>query len=157
LGGDFLIRAQFPDPQPAWAQQYNRQMQPVWDRAFEPPAITGLESQDALETLLLLTRKTGEARFLAPVPRALAYLKKLRLPAGRLARFSELKTNRPLFFTRDYKITYDGDDVPTHYGFFFDSRLDAIEAAYHSLQKGARPAAGGEEPPKLTPALAAQV
>ena len=73
-GGSFLIHAQLPDPQPAWAQQYDRRMHPVWDRKFEPPAITGLESQDALETLLLLHRKTGHAKYLAPIPRALAYL-----------------------------------------------------------------------------------
>ena len=106
-GGAFLILAQMPDPQPAWAQQYDRQMHPVWDRKFEPPAITGLESQDALETLLLLHRKTGDRKYLAPIPRALDYLKKSRLPDGRIARFYELKTNRPLYFTRDYQLTYD--------------------------------------------------
>ncbi|HTN76931.1 MAG TPA: pectate lyase, partial [Pirellulaceae bacterium] len=39
--GDFLILAQLPDPQPAWAQQYDFEMQPCWARKFEPPAITG--------------------------------------------------------------------------------------------------------------------
>ena len=129
-----------PDPQPAWAQQYDRQMHPVWDRKFEPPAITGLESQDALETLLLLHRKTGDRKYLAPIPRALDYLKKSRLPDGRIARFYELKTNRPLYFTRDYQLTYDGDRVPTHYGFVFDSRLDTIEADYRRQRDG-RPGA----------------
>src|SRR5262249_44358331 len=141
-GGSFLIRAQLPDPQPAWAQQYDREMLPVWERKFEPPAITGLESQDALEVLLLLHRKTGDAKYLAPIPRALAYLKASRLPDGRLARFYELKTNRPLFFTRDYKLTYDGGDVPTHYGFFFASRLDSIEAAY---RRQSAPGSGKDE------------
>ena len=37
-GGDFLILAQMPEPQPAWCQQYNAQMQPAWARKFEPPA-----------------------------------------------------------------------------------------------------------------------
>src|SRR4029077_9180464 len=97
-GGAFLILAQMPEPQPAWAQQYDRKMHPVWDRKFEPPAITGLESQDALETLLLLHRKTGDRKYLAPIPRALDYLKKSRLPDGRIARFYELKTNRPFYF-----------------------------------------------------------
>lgn len=134
-GGRFLLLAQMPDPQPAWAQEYNRHMQPVWDRKFEPPAITGLESQDALECLLLLTRRTGDKKYLDPVPKALAYLRKSTLPDGRLARFYELKTNRPLYFDRDYKLTYDGRNVPTHYGFTFPSRLDAIEAEYHALSK----------------------
>jgi len=43
--GDFLLLAQMPEPQPAWAQQYNYQMQPIWARRFEPPAIAGHESQ----------------------------------------------------------------------------------------------------------------
>ena len=96
--GDFLILAQMPDPQPAWAQQYNEKMHPVWDRKFEPPAISGGESQGVMDALLTLYERTGERRFLKPVPRALAYLKKSQLPDGRLARFYELKTNRPALF-----------------------------------------------------------
>ena len=129
-GGQFLLLAQLPDPQPAWAQQYDRAMQPVWDRKFEPPAITGLESQDALETLLLLYRETGKRAYLEPIPRALAYLRKSLLPDGTLARFYELKTNRPLYFTKDYKLTYNKDDAPTHYRFHDDSRLNALETSY---------------------------
>ncbi|HBL48012.1 MAG TPA: pectic acid lyase, partial [Planctomycetaceae bacterium] len=30
--GDFLIASQLPQPQPAWAQQYNYEMQPIWAR-----------------------------------------------------------------------------------------------------------------------------
>jgi hypothetical protein len=43
--GEFIRLAQMPDPQPGWAQQYDRDMHPVWARKFEPPAITGGESQ----------------------------------------------------------------------------------------------------------------
>jgi hypothetical protein len=154
-GGDFLIHAQMPEPQPAWAQQYNRKVQPVWERKFEPPAITGLESQDALETLLLLVRKTGARKYLEPVPKALAYLETSRLPDGKIARFYELRTNRPLYFTRDYELTHDGRRVPAHYGFVFDSRLDSIKAAYERLRDG--PAAAAEAAPQLTPELEAEV
>jgi hypothetical protein len=156
-GGAFLIRAQLPDPQPAWAQQYDREMHPVWERKFEPPAITGFESQDALETLLLLYRKTGDRKYLAPIPRALAYLKASRLPDGRLARFYELKTNRPLYFTRDYVLTHDNRDVPTHYGFAFDSRLDAIEAEYLRLKDKAPGAPLDEARPAPAPDRAGRV
>ena len=132
-GGKFLILAQLPDPQPAWAQQYDRNMQPVWDRKFEPPAVTGLESQDAIDTLLSLYRETGNRDYLTPVPKALAYLKTCVRPDGKLARFYELQTNKPLYFTKDYTLTYDADDVPTHYGFSFAPRLDAIDAEYKRL------------------------
>lgn len=129
-GGDFLIKAQMPEPQPAWCQQYDRRMQPVWDRKFEPPAITGYESQDAIETLLLLFETTGDQRFLEPVPRALAYLKKCELPSGEMARFYELKTSRPLYFDGAYAIVYDASQAPDHYGFVQPSRLDRIERRY---------------------------
>ncbi|MCB1230620.1 MAG: polysaccharide lyase [Verrucomicrobiae bacterium] len=131
--GDFLIRAQMPDPQPAWAQHYNRDMQPTWDRAFEPPAISGRESQEILAALVDLSRTTGETRFLEPLPRAIAYLKKSRLTNGKLARFYELETNRPLFFTRGpggkgWEITYQTDRLASNYGWEWESRLEAIEA-----------------------------
>jgi hypothetical protein len=132
-GGAFLLLSQMPQPQPAWCQQYNRGMQPVWDRAFEPPAITGEESQGVLESLLELYRVTGNARYLDPVSRAIEYLRESLLPDGHLARFYELQTNRPIFFDRDYVITYRAEDMPTHYGFLRESRLDGIEAEYERL------------------------
>ncbi len=129
-GCDFLLLAQLPDPQPAWAQQYDYDMHPCWARRFEPPAVTGGESQDAMLLLIDAYRHTGDARYLEPVPKALAYLKQSRLEDGRLARFYELETNRPLYFTRDYQLTHSDDDVPTHYSFTVGDRLDRIERAY---------------------------
>jgi len=129
-GGDFMLLAQMPDPQPAWAQQYDRDMHPVWARKFEPPAVTGGESQGVMRSLITLARRTGEKRFLEPIPRAIAYLRASALPDGRLARFYELRTNTPLYFTKDYQLTYSSDDMPTHYSFIGPSALDQIEAAY---------------------------
>jgi hypothetical protein len=160
-GAGFLLLAQMPEPQPAWAQQYDRRMQPVWDRKFEPPAITGLESQDALEALLAVYRATGDKRYLAPIPRAVAYLRKSQLDDGRLARFYELKTNRPLYFERrgkTYELTHmKGERLPTHYAFVVDSRLDRIEAEYRRVGALAPSELKMEEQPKLTPALASRV
>lgn len=133
--GDFLILAQMPAPQPAWAQQYDFDMHPIWARKFEPPAVTGGESHGAMRALMHVYRRTGDRKYLEPIPRALAYLKKSRLSDGRLARFYELKTNRPLYFTRDYRLTYDDSDMPTHYGFKVSSGLDRIEREYNALVK----------------------
>jgi PelA/Pel-15E family pectate lyase len=135
-GGDFILLAQMPDPQPAWAQQYDAEMQPVWARKFEPPAITGSESQSILDMLLYLHQETGEAKYLEPIPRAIAYLRTGLLPDGQLARFYELKTNRPLYFTRDYQLTYSDADVPTHYSFKIESKLDRIEDDYKKRLAG---------------------
>jgi len=153
--GDFLLLAQMPDPQPGWCQQYDIDMKPCWGRKFEPPAITGAESQNVMETLLVLYSRTGDKRYLDSVARALPYYKKSLLPDGRLSRFYELKTNRPLYFNRKYELTYTSDDVPTHYGFLWVSRLDSIEAEHRRLaaSKGVTPTA--REKPDLT-RLAAQ-
>ena len=145
-GGDFLILAQMPDPQPAWAQQYDQQMHPSWARLFEPPSVTGGESQSAMRILLTLYRETGDGKYLEPIPRALEYLnasalpddpdgeprKQRTCPSGTpcLARFYELETNRPLYISKGtmvrglgavtrpdgYDVTYDDSSVIQHYG-----------------------------------------
>lgn len=137
--GDFLILAQMPEPQPAWAQQYDAKMQPSWSRAFEPPAISGGESQEILEALMRLYRVTGNKKYLEPIPAAIAWLKKSALPDGRLARFYEFQTNKPLYFViqEDGRevMTYSSDKLPTHYGFIVSSRVKKIEAEYDKLLK----------------------
>ncbi|MCP5115796.1 MAG: hypothetical protein GY953_33625, partial [bacterium] len=162
-GGGFILLAQMPEPQPAWAQQYNLDMHPSWARRFEPPSVTGGESQGILETLLVLYRETGNRKYLEPVPRALEYLKRSILPrsaseayrrASRgggpvLARFYELKTNRPLYITKGtqirvkgqstaridgYEVSYSDASVITHYGVLTGGgRLAGIEAEYRRV------------------------
>ena len=133
---DFLLLAQLPEPQPAWAQQYDFDMHPCWARKFEPPAVTGGESQDVMLTLIDAYQHTGDRKYLEPIPKALAYFKASRLPDGRLARFYEMKTNRPLYFTRDYDLAYDSEDAPKHYSFTVSDRLDKIERAYERAKSG---------------------
>ncbi len=135
--GDFLVRAQMPEPQPAWAQQYDHEMRPIWARKFEPPAIAGRESLGAMETLLRVHRVSGDPRYLAPIPSALAYLKRSLLPDGKLARYYELKSNKPLFMTADYRLTYNDADAPKHYGWKTESRIAEVEAAYRAAKAGA--------------------
>ena len=132
-GADFMLLAQMPDPQPGWAQQYNAEMHPAWARKFEPPSITGGESQGVMRTLLQVYALTGDRKYLEPVPRALEYYKTCVLDDGRLARFYEFKTNRPLYFTKDYEVTYSDADMPTHYAFKVRNQLGAIEAEYQRL------------------------
>jgi len=132
-GGDFILLAQMPEPQPGWAQQYDAKMHPAWARKFEPPSVTGAESQRVMETLLRLFELTGDRKYLERLPRALAYFRRSQLDDGRLARFFELKTNRPLYFTKDYRLTYSDADMPTHYGFKSGNRLDEISARFERL------------------------
>ena len=130
---DSLLAAQMPHPQPAWAQQYNAEMQPIWARKFEPTAIVTSESFSVIQTLMLAYRRTSDRKYLDAIPPALDYLKSCEFADGRVARFYELKTNRPLYFTLDYQLTYDDSDLPTHYGFQLDSKVDRLRRDYQKL------------------------
>lgn len=134
--GDFLILAQLPDPQPAWAQQYNFEMHPCWARKFEPPAITGHESQDAILSLMTIYRVIGDKKYLQPIPKALDYLDTCVLPDGQIARFYELQTNKPLYMTKEYQLTYDDGDLPTHYGFKQKQNLAKLRAEFEAVRDG---------------------
>ena len=138
--GDFLVLAQMPDPQPAWAQQYNYEMHPIWARKFEPPAIAGDESQEVIETLLKIADATGgDRKYLKPIPPALAYLKRSLLSDGRLARCYELGTNRPLYMSRRgkvYSLTYDDSNLPKHYGWKSEPRLEELDRRYRMIENG---------------------
>jgi len=167
-GGGFILLAQMPEPQPAWAQQYDAEMHPAWARVFEPPAVTGGESQGIMRMLMVLYQETGNRKYLEPILPALEYLKKSELPpvdrpveARRrvrppvLARFYELKTNRPLYVTKGtqiraetlgsarpdgYVLSYSDESVITHYGVLTSgAELEQIEADYRRLA-GADPA-----------------
>lgn len=138
-GGDFLILAQMPDPQPAWAQQYNFQMEPAWARRFEPPAIASAESADAVQTLIELYLATGDERYLRPVPKALDWFKRSRLPNGLWARFYELKTNRPLYITDQYELTYNpGKRMKGNYAFEDSFGIPKLFTLFEELKRKGR-------------------
>lgn len=83
---------------------------------FEPPAISGSESFDVMRSLL---------------------------PDGQMARFYELRTNKPLYFTMEYELTYSDEDMPTHYGFKVSGKgeIDRVQAYYDRILKAGREAA----------------
>ncbi|WP_171182619.1 pectate lyase [Alienimonas chondri] len=140
--GDFLIRAQLPRPQPAWAQQYDAKMRPAWARIFEPPAVVTSESQDVIEALLTLHAATGDPQFLDPIPAALDYLDRSALPDGQLPRYLELNTNRPLYMQRDgggYRPTFDDTNLPGHYGWKIGSRVETLRNKLQRAQSGRPP------------------
>lgn len=135
--GDFLILAQMPDPQPGWCQQYNFEMVPMWARTFEPPAIAAWESQDVMATLIKISQHTGERKYLDPIPAALEYFtKNCLLSDGQVARYYELRTNKPLYMDGAYRLTYDDSDVPSHYGWKQPAQYAALAKAYDAARDG---------------------
>jgi len=152
-GGEFILLAQMPEPQPGWAQQYDRDMHPAWARQFEPPSITGGESQSALRALLLLYRETGNRKYLEPIPRALAYYRRSMLPDAAnpsearrracpantpcVARFYELHTNRPLYITKGTRVTAAGQGVTNVDGYELSYSDASVITHYAVLTSGA--------------------
>jgi len=123
--GDFILLAQLPAPQRAWAQQYNFNMEPAWARRFEPPSVCSGESAGLLRILLDLHSATSDKKYLEPLPSAIDWIRRSRIAPERWARFYELESNKPLYFTKDYHLVYTDDDLPTHYGFQGDYNIPA--------------------------------
>jgi PelA/Pel-15E family pectate lyase len=153
--GDFFINSQMPEPQPIWAQQYDEDLRPAWARRFEPPSVTGGETQGVMNCLISMALYTKDEKFLAPIPPALAWYNRSALPDGNWARFYELKTNKPLYFTSNdrttYRLTYDDSDCPDHYSFKGGRYPQAVENAYNAIQEqGLEAYAAAQEPKELT-------
>ena len=129
--GDFLLASQLPGPQRGWAQTYNVDLEPIWGRKFEPPAVASRETAGAIDALLQLYLRTGERRYLTGALEAAEWLRKSRRPSGDWARFYELGTNRPLFVSSEGKLTYDDTDLHQGYGmtgqFGIEATLDLVD------------------------------
>lgn len=138
--GDFLLLAQLPAPHPAWAQQYDFQMRPAWARKFEPPAVCTHESAGVCRTLVDIYLATGDDKYLAPIPAALEWFNKVKLPDGRWSRFYELNTNKPLYMNRAYEVVYTDNDLPTHYGFQGEYGLASAASYYTQVKQTGRAA-----------------
>lgn len=137
--GDFILKTQLPAPQAIWAQQYDLDLQPAWARRFEPPSACSNESLGVLRLLAEIALFTGDDKYLTPFPAALDWYRRSALPDGKYARFYELKTNRPLYFTSDqrttYWLTYSDHDLPDHYGFKGLSYPRSLEQTYEAMKQ----------------------
>ncbi|MCI0747228.1 MAG: hypothetical protein L0Y58_17630 [Verrucomicrobia subdivision 3 bacterium] len=135
-GGDFILLAQLPEPQAAWAQQYNFEMEPAWARRFEPPALCSGETGGIIRTLVDLYLATHDEKYLKPIPSAIEWLERSQIAPRKWARFYELGSNKPLYFTKDYQLVYTDDDLPTHYAFQGEFRIPAAIAFYERVRQG---------------------
>jgi hypothetical protein len=143
-GGDFLLLAQLPEPQPAWAQQYNAQLEPAWARAFEPPSVCTSESVGVIRLLVDLYVETGDEKYLAPIPRALAWFERSAIAPGRWARMYELGTNTPIYGDRDGKIKYRVEELSaerqTGYSWQGDYGVQGARRHYEDVKAAGRDA-----------------
>jgi PelA/Pel-15E family pectate lyase len=143
-GGNFLLLAQLPEPQPVWAQQYNPQLEPAWARAFEPPSVCSSESVGVMRMLVDLYIETGDEKYLEPLPRAIAWFKRSEISPGVWARMYELHTNTPIYGDRDGKIKYRVEDLSperqTGYSWKGGYGVPEAIAYYEEVKKSGREA-----------------
>ncbi len=139
---EFYLRAQLPAPQSTWAQQYDQQLKPAWARKFEPASVTGGESSGNMQLLMDMYIEFGDPRYLEAVGKAVDWYKRSRVGGtdenGIWARFYEIGTNRPLYFTRTYKLVYTDDDLPVHYSFQGNYGVNARMRRYEQIKKHGR-------------------
>ena len=121
---EFYLRAQLPDPQGGWAQQYEKDLAPAWGRAFEPPAVSGYETASNMTLMQEMYVEFGDKRYLESVARAAAWYRRSVIgkdARGRdlWARFYEIGTNKPLYCTKAYPsvVTYSDADLRGGYTF----------------------------------------
>ncbi len=158
-GGDFLLLAQLPEPQPVWAQQYNPQLEPAWARAFEPPSVCSRESVAAMELLLDMYLETGDDKFIAPLPRAVAWFQRSAIAPGVWARMYEIGTNKPVYGDRDGKIHYTVEELTperqTGYSWKGSYGVPALMTRYETIKTQGRTAVLAKQTAAGAPALPA--
>ncbi|MFV2067571.1 MAG: pectate lyase [Pirellulales bacterium] len=139
---EFYLRSQLPEPQAAWAQQYDENLDPAWARKFEPPSVTGGESSGNMQLLMDMYVEFGDPRYLDAVGRAIDWYKRSRIGGteenGIWARFYEPGTNKPLYFTRTYELAYTDDDLPVHYSFKSNYGVNSRMRAYQQIKERGR-------------------
>lgn len=111
-GVEALITLQGPEDQGCWAEQYGPDMRPVAARTHEPAGYVVRESLGVIELLQEFFLRTGDARYLAPVPRCLAWFERINRESAAerypIPRYWEPRTNRPLYFVRTDQLTPEG-------------------------------------------------
>ncbi|MFL6735000.1 MAG: pectate lyase [Sphingomicrobium sp.] len=150
---DIFVKTQQPAPQAGWGLQHTLDLKPAGARTYEPKALTTHTTAANIEQLMNFYRLTGDRRFLARIPEALAWLQTAQLPklqernGKNFPTFIEIGTNRPLYVHRRgsnivngaYYVDYSPEKTLGHYSSFRKIDLDRISREYRELE--ARPVA----------------
>jgi PelA/Pel-15E family pectate lyase len=161
-GMNIYLLTQQGAPQAGWALQYTPDLKPAAARTYEPNALHTGTTASNVEQLMEFYRLTGDRRFLARIPEALAWLDSVRLAEPRGNRnfptFVELGTNKPIYVHRrgsnvvngEYYWDYSPEATLGHYSAFRSIDVAKLRRQYEAL--AALPVA---EATKDSPLLAA--
>ena len=154
-----LRRLQQPAPQAGWALQHLSADQdgrpagsPAGARSYEPRALATHTTQTNVQQLFNYFRLTGDRKYLARVPEAIAWLNETRLTPEMIAEnpllagrthptFIELGTNQPRFVHRygsniwngAYYVDHDHRNTPSHYSAGRSINTAGLQTTYDQL------------------------
>lgn len=145
-GMDAIIALQQPPPQAGWALQYTPDLKPAAARTYEPKGLATHATANSIANLLEFHALTGDRKYLAPIPAALAWLDSVKLPPnlpgarGSHPTFVELGTNRPIFIHRRgsnaisgrYYTDHNPADTVGHYSSFRSVDTTALRTRYEA-------------------------
>jgi len=157
----FLVTQQ-GGPQPGWALQYTLDLKPAGARTYEPNSLVTHTTAANIKALMSFYRLTGETKFLARIPEALAWLESVKLSDAQVKgnraypTFIEIGTNKPLFVHRrgsnivngEYYVDYSSEATLGHYSAFREIDVPALRREYEGLVRTA-PAAVARNSPLL--------
>ena len=146
-GMNFFLISQ--DGSGAWGNQYNKALQPLGARTYEPDGlVTPITCQNAL-LLLKFYEYTGEVKFLNPVPKAIAWLEKNKLPEnltenGKYTHpyYIETESGKPIYVHRkgsnvkygNYYFDYSPDNLIIHSRGKRNVPLELLKAEYNRIK-----------------------
>jgi PelA/Pel-15E family pectate lyase len=158
-GMDAFLLLQQPAPQPGWALQYEAEtLLPAAARTYEPASLSSSATAACIRDLMTFYERTGDERYLAHIPEAIAWLEAITLPPhpahrGSHPTFVEIGTGRTLYVHRSgsnaangrYYVDYDPKSTVTHYNSTRNIDVAGLKRQYERLRAASvEPAAPGE-------------
>jgi PelA/Pel-15E family pectate lyase len=144
-GMNIYLLTQGGAPQAGWALQYTLDLKPAAARTYEPNALHTATTASNVEQLMDFYRMTGDRRFLARIPEAIAWLESVRLPEPRQGRnfptFVEIGTNKPIYVHRrgsnvvngEYYWDYNPEATLGHYSAFRNVDTVKLRREYEAV------------------------
>jgi PelA/Pel-15E family pectate lyase len=107
-----IIAMQGPGNEAAWAEQHGPDLRPIAARTHEPAGYVVRESRMSIGMLTEFYLRTGDAKYLAPVPRCLDWFDRINRESAAARyptpRYWEPGTNKPLYVVRTGDLTPEG-------------------------------------------------
>jgi len=147
---NFFILSQQGNPQGGWTEQYDMSLRPAHARSYEPAGLMPGATFRIAMRMLDFYKFTGDRRYLARIPDAIAWLEASRLPDDQTENgtrthptFVEVGTNRGLYAHRKgagvadgvYWVDYDDKNLLAHYGGKANVNIQRLKDEYEKVSK----------------------